>query len=76
MAKRTQKSTVATRRLEDLLHSLSLSDKMNQAIAWCKTEGAASIEDLTDETYAQELAAALQLPPIRANKLVKALKNS
>ena len=60
----------------DLLHSLNLSDKIDQATTWCKTEGAESIEDLKDETYAQELAAALQLPRIKANKLVNTIKNS
>ena len=64
----------------DLLHSLNLSDKIDQAATtWCQAEGEEGIEDLMDETYAQEQAVALRLPrikDIKANKLVNAIKNS
>ena len=47
---------------------------MKTAIKWCQKEGPESVEDLKDDKYAEELAEALQLPRIKANKLVKAIK--
>jgi hypothetical protein len=62
------------RGLGELFKSLNLHDKLETAIKWCQEEGAESVEDLKDDKYAEELAEALQLPRIKANKLVKAIK--
>ena len=62
------------RRLGELFESLNLNGKLETAIKWCQEEGAESVEDLKDDKYAEELAEALQLQRIKANKLVKAIK--
>ena len=62
------------RGLVELFRSLNLNDKLETAIKWCQKEGAESVEDLQDEKYAEELAKALELPRIKANNLVKAIK--
>ena len=58
--------------LKELLEGLNLSDKLQQATAWCADAGADSVADL--DGYEEELAAALALPRIKKDKLVKALR--
>ena len=60
--------------LEELLGSLGLGDNLAAADAWCVAQGAESVGDLNDEDYPEQLAKELALPPIKAKKLVKAIK--
>ena len=60
--------------LGELLGSLGLEDKLAAADAWCVAQGAESVGDLNDEDYPEQLAKELALPPIKAKKLVKAIK--
>jgi len=54
--------------------SVNLGSQLAAATAWCVEQGADSVADLNDETYPEDLAKALGLPTIKANKLVKALR--
>ena len=58
--------------LKELLEGLNLGDKLAEAEAWCVDAGADSVADL--DGYEEDLADALQLPRIKKDKLVKALK--
>ena len=63
------------RGLEALLKSINLHDQLRAATAWCVEQGADTVADLADEeVYAEQLATALKLPPIKATKLKKAIK--
>jgi len=60
--------------LSDLLSSINLGNQIEAARSWCIEMGADDVADLNEEDYPEKLAAALELPPIRAKKLVKALR--
>ena len=59
--------------LASLFTSLRLDGKLDAATKWCETKGADDVADLKEEDYAEQLAAALELPEIKARKLVKAI---
>ena len=65
-------ATASIAGLKELLEGLNLGDKLAEAAAWCVDSGADSVADL--EGYEEKLAAALNLPRIKKDKLVKALK--
>ena len=60
--------------LEELLRSIRLEDQLTAAVDWCGQMGADDINDLKDEDYAEQLAKELGLPPIKSNKLIKAIR--
>jgi len=69
-------STLSTiKGLETLLSLLNLQQKLPAATKWCRDQGAESVEDLMEEDYADQLTKALQLPPIKSTKLIKAIKS-
>lgn len=62
--------------LAPVLASLNLSEHLANADAWCVSQGAEKVTDLKFDTFAEQLAASLKLPPIIASKLVHALKEA
>ena len=60
--------------LAELLASLKLAEHLGAADAWCVKQGAEDVADLKGKTYAEQLAAELKLPPIKAEKLVNAIR--
>ena len=60
--------------LAELLASLKLTEHLGAADAWCTEQGAESVADLKEDTYAEDLAKALQLKKIPAKKLVAAIR--
>ena len=60
--------------LDTLMSSLGLEDKAHAAAKWCQVHGAESVQDLIEEDYAEQLVKELDLPQIKAKKLVTAIK--
>ena len=69
-------SSSAIEGLQELLSVLKLDDYLDRASAWCTKKGADSVDDLNAENYPEQLAEELQLPEIKAKKLIKALRPS
>ena len=60
--------------LETLMSSLGLEDKLPDAANWCQVNGAKSVRDIHEADCAEQLAKDLGLPLVKANKLIKAIK--
>ena len=60
--------------LAELLASLKLTEHLAAADAWCVDLGAEDVSDLKEDTYAEQLAEALQLKKIPAKRLVAAIR--
>ena len=60
--------------LETLMSSLGLEDKLPDAANWCEVNGAESVRDIHEANCAEQLAKDLGLPLVKANKLIKAIK--
>ena len=56
------------------MSSLGLGDKLPDAAHWCEVSGAESVRDIYDADCAEQLAKDLGLPLVKANKLIKAIK--
>jgi hypothetical protein len=62
--------------LETLMSSLGLEDKLPDAANWCQVNGAESVRDIHEADCAEQLAKDLGLPLVKANKLIKAIKEA
>ena len=61
--------------LQELLDGCDLGGSYATALAWCKEQGASSVDDIVESeaVFAEQFVAALQLPPIKASRLRKTL---
>jgi len=61
--------------LQELLDGCDLGGSYATALAWCKEQGASSVDDIVESevVFADQFVAALQLPPIKASRLRKTL---
>jgi hypothetical protein len=62
--------------LETLMSSLGLEDKLPDAANWCQVNVAESVRDIHEADCAEQLAKDLGLPLVKANKLIKAIKEA
>ena len=64
--------------LQALLDGCDLGGSYATALAWCKEQGASSVDDIVESeaVFAEQFVAALQLPPIQASRLRKTLTHA
>mmetsp|Transcript_4576 Transcript_4576/g.13831 ORF Transcript_4576/g.13831 Transcript_4576/m.13831 type:complete len:88 (+) Transcript_4576:3-266(+) len=59
--------------LAQVMDELNLGDKFGDAVGWCIEQGADSLGDLQESSFASDLGDHLRLPRIKHRKFVSAL---